>query len=164
MKKICYLFCSVIIMLFSCQRHNEQVVKEKEMIKSSIEIKKKIVSKKKRSLELDVFSKLPTEIDGSGGCFFSLSKEDMQAKRYICVNNLANLAYISIRGILVEFKLIKYDEQSNIYLYSSKDMSLKIVVKKNESIDDETSQIEGDIVVEKGVEVLTKKFIGICGF
>jgi len=88
----------------------------------------------------------------------------MQAKKNICVNNLANLAYISINGRVIEFKLIKYDEQSDTYFYSNKDTFLKIIVEKNKSIDEETSNIKGTIIVNKGDEISSVKFIEICGF
>lgn len=164
MKKILVLFY-IIFLLSSCQKDIKKLIPKKDEVNENItKSKKEIIAKKRQSIKLDVFTKLPSEIDGSGGCLFFLSKADMQAKKYLCVNNLANLAYISINGSVIEFKLIKYEEQNDIYFYSNKDTFLKIIVEKNKSIDDETSNIEGEIVVERGVEIINMKFIGICGF
>ena len=165
LKSIFFMLLYVAFLLTSCQKNVKQVVRKRNEVNDTVKESEKVIdAKKKQSIKFDVFTKLPSEIDSSGGCLFFLSKEDMQTKKYICVNNLANLAYISINGSVIEFKLIKYDEQSDTYFYFNKDTFLKIIVEKNKSIDEETSNIEGIIIVEKGDEISSVKFIGICGF
>lgn len=165
MRKLFFVLFYAFFLLFSCQKENKQVVSKENKVNDTVTKNKNvIIEKKKQSIRLDTFTTLPSEIDDSGGCLFSLSKEDMQAKKYICVNNLANLAYISLNGNIIEFKLLRYDEHNDTYFYSNKETSLKIIVERNKSIDDETSNIEGKIIVERGADMLSVKFTGICGF
>ena len=118
---------------------------------------------KKKKITIDAFTELPKDIDESGGCFFSLSKDDMENNRYICVNNFANIAYVSINNTVNKFILKNYNETNKTYSYSNDSLNLTIKVNKKTSLGDETTQMEGVIVIENGESKVEQKFIGICG-
>lgn len=122
-----------------------------------------ISCQKQGNIELEVFTTLPKEIDGCG-CYFFLTAKDKQEGKYICVNNFANLAFLSVNGKLERFEITEHKENSNNYLYSNKTFTLKIEIIKKESGGEETSNIEGVITIKsKEGRELRKIFIGFCG-
>ena len=120
-------------------------------------------TQKHTDIELEVFTTLPKEIDGCG-CYFYLSEKDKQEGKYMCVNDFANLAFVLVNGKLEKFELTEHKENSNIYLYANKAFDLKIEITKKESGGEETSKVEGIIIVKtKEGQKLEKTFIGFCG-
>lgn len=120
-------------------------------------------SPKQVEIELDVFTNLPKEIDGCG-CYFFLSETDKQEGKYICVNDFANLAFVSINSSLEKFVLTEHMENSNIYLYASNAFELKVEITKKESGGDEVSNVEGIITIKtEDNQKIETTFIGYCG-
>lgn len=113
-------------------------------------------------VNFETFSVIPNEIDGCG-CSFYLSEKDKKDNKYICVNDFANLAFVKLKGEMVKFELTEHKDSSNIYLYKSKEYTLKIEVIKKESSEYEASNIEGVITISSKEGIKKQKFIGICG-
>jgi len=115
------------------------------------------------AIKLERFSKIPDEIDG-GACFFYLSDDDMNKQMYIFVNDLAETAFISIKGKILKFKLDKFDGDKNTYYYSFMDYKLTLVIDKIKNEHEEESVLNGKIKLEVKDKVeFESVFIGTCG-
>lgn len=115
------------------------------------------------NMSIDKFTALPKEIDGCA-CYFYSSEKDKKEGKYICVNDFANLSFVSINGNLEKFELVKHEDNSNIYLYINQTFDLKIEITKKELGSEESSNIEGTITVKtKDGQELIKTFVGFCG-
>jgi hypothetical protein len=116
-----------------------------------------------KKIQLDRFTMLPQEIEGCGSYFF-LTEKDKQEEKYICVNDFANLAFVSISGKLEKFVLKEHKDGDKIYQYSNDTYNLKIEILKKIDAGDETSNIEGVIVIQTKDGNYSKfNFIGYCG-
>jgi hypothetical protein len=114
------------------------------------------------SVNLETFSVIPNEIDGCG-CSFYLSENDKKDNKYICVNDFANLAFVKLKGEMVKLELTEHKDSSSIYLYKSKEYTLKIEVLKKEPSEYEASNIEGVITISSKEGIKKQKFVGTCG-
>ena len=111
---------------------------------------------------LETFTTIPDEIDGCASYFYS-SKHDQQSEKYLLVNDFANIAFITINGNLERFELKNYQADSNIYRYSNLGYDLKLEITKKGDGGNETSILEGILILSKGKELIRKEFIGTCG-
>jgi hypothetical protein len=114
------------------------------------------------SVSFETFSVIPKEIDGCG-CNFYSSENDKNNNKYICVNDFANLAFVKLKGAMVKLELTEHKDGSNIYLYKSKEHTLKIEVIKKEPSEYEASNIEGVITISSKEGTKKQSFIGTCG-
>ena len=80
---------------------------------------------------------MPKDIDG-GSCCFYRSLKDKTRHHYVMVNNLADLAYVSINKKVIIFNLIK-EQKGKHFVYRNKDYNLNIdIIKKTQdSMSDE---------------------------
>ncbi|WP_243347793.1 hypothetical protein [Parabacteroides sp. FAFU027] len=156
--RILILLVAIFVLNISLNSSNQQNSPSKAPKANNISVNNKL-----GQFSVDTFTKLPKEMEEGGGCFFSLSKKDMDKEVYICVNNLANSAYVSINNKLEMFNLISHDKQNNNFYYTKNKLRLTIKVKKKKYIGDEATQMEGIIIVENDQCKIVKRFIGICG-
>lgn len=156
MKKITLL--SLLFMLLSC---TEKSIGRKDQNTKTV---KHSSSMEMDSIDftLDSFVKIPDEIDGCG-CYFYLSTEDEQSRRFIFVNDFANVAFVSINRNIEKFELKKHDEKSNLYWYSNGVFDLKVAITKKTTKEYETTYMEGEISLSKGSRTVSKFFTGTCG-
>ena len=115
-------------------------------------------------IKLDTFDAIPSDIEG-GCCYFYLSAKDKLENKYICVNDFSDIAYLNINGKLERFHLKRFDEKTNIYLYSNNDFEFTIKTNNSDPNNDDSSSVKGIITVynKKHAKTMTKKIIGFCG-
>lgn len=148
------------IVFYSCSNNsydnNYQLKIPTKLQQESVLIKDSI------DFKINTFTDIPSEIDGCG-CYFYLSKEDEQDKKYLLVNDFASIAFLSINGKVVKFVLKEHKENSSFYLYSNGFYKLSVEITKKEDGGIESSIIKGLIKLSKGNIVIEKKFVGFCG-
>mgnify|MGYP003577264278 CR=1 FL=1 len=130
-------------------------------LKDSNQIKT-VQQEQRMDMVLNTFKDLPKEIDGCG-CYFYLSKNDEKEAKYIFVNDFADAAFVSINKKLEKFKLKEHKDDSNTYFYFNADYDLIIEITKRYNGGDETSLVEGVIILTKGKNSIKNNFIGSCG-
>ena len=81
-----------------------------------------------KGFQITTFSNIPKDIDG-GSCCFYRSLKDKTRHHYVMVNNLADLAYVSINKKVIIFNLIK-EQKGKHFVYRNKDYNLNIDIIK----------------------------------
>lgn len=146
----------LIFILISCQ---EKPKEQKPLKISNSESSEELP-------ELDSFSEFPEEVDGCS-CYFSKSKDDFKAGKYIYVNDYASLSFISVNGRLLKFELKESSDSltKRFHIYSSPDYNLKIEIETEKETGDELRWVEGSLILKslKTNKQKTFKFVGECG-
>ncbi|MDR1792049.1 MAG: hypothetical protein LBR36_01195 [Bacteroidales bacterium] len=108
-------------------------------------------------LQLELFQKIPVEIDGCT-CYFYTSDNDRKENMYILVSDFALLAFVKINEQLLKFELQTYDGQNDVFSYAHKEMIMTIKIKKKLS----NGLLIGNITLYVEDRIVQQKFIAIC--
>jgi|GEM_PF-990230 len=144
--------------LASCGNHT-QTTTEKTAEKNQAQI---------APLLLDTFSKYPLEINGCA-CNFAATDKDFESGKFIYVNNLTDIAYISINKEFIKLALLKNDSLHNSSTYCDKDKNFEVIIetksnKQNGGEESESSFEKGIITLKaKDGRIFSCKYYGICG-
>lgn len=114
-------------------------------------------------IEIGTFDSFPDEIDG-GSCEFFRNEDDMKAKKFVMVNDLAETAYVVINNKLEKFTL-KWND-GNLYSYANQNYVLRVnVIKLKDNTAPDSHNLEGSFWIidpdERHSESVS--FIGRCG-
>ena len=112
------------------------------------------------NIKIGHFTTIPNDVDGGSCCFYS-SIQDKKKGIYVCVNDMASIAYLLINGKMERFTLINIDN-GKTYNYRSKQYLLKIIVENKKDTDYESYAIEGNITVSSLNRKVELTFIGDC--
>ena len=141
----------ILLIIFSCSIYSQSIQRIKQTVTSEYS---------KPNIKIGHFTTIPNEIDGGSCCFYS-SIQDKKKGIYVCVNDMASIAYLVINGKMERFTLINVDKDK-IYNYRSKQYLLKVIVEKKKDTDYESYAIEGNIIVSCLNRKVELTFIGDC--
>ena len=141
----------ILLIIFSCSIYSQSIQRKKQTVTSEYS---------KPNIKIGHFTTIPNEIDGGSCCFYS-SIQDKKKGIYVCVNDMASIAYLVINGKMERFTLINVDK-GNIYNYRSKQYLLEIIVEKKKDTDYESYAIEGKMIVSSLNRKVELTFIGDC--
>jgi len=121
---------------------------------------------KNEVLTLDTFSTFPPEIEGCS-CYFSNDSTEFKKGEYIYMNDLAQISFLKINGVLTKFTQIEFkdiDKTTIIAKAKSDRYELTIEMKDVKQGGYETSVKSGTIrLTDKNGKTITKTFYGECG-
>lgn len=142
----------ILLIIFSCSMYSQSIQRKKQTVTSVYS---------KSNIKIGHFTKIPNDVDGGSCCFYS-SIQDKKKGIYVCVNDMASIAYLVINGKIERFTLINVDKDK-IYNYRNKQYLLKIIVENKKDTDYESYAIEGNIIVSSLNRKVELTFIGDCG-
>jgi hypothetical protein len=151
MKIVIRLILVTLIFVLACKGSNQE---------------KKKISDNSNPPNIEVFSDIPSDIDGCT-CMFSFDSTNYNAKKYIYMNDFAQTAYMKLNGQMNKFTLSTKSEIDNkaskiVYLNDSYEVEIEIQDKKNGGY--ESTITIGIITVKNKVGQKSRKaFYGICG-
>jgi len=117
-------------------------------------------------LTIDTFSTFPPEIVGCS-CYFSNNSTEFNKDEYIYMNDLAQISFLKINGVLTKFTQTDFkniDKTTTIAKAKSDLYEITIEVKDGKQSGYETSVKSGTIrLTDKNGKTITKTFYGECG-
>jgi hypothetical protein len=141
----------ILLIIFSCSMYSQSIQRKKQTVTSVYS---------KPNIKIGHFTTIPNDVDGGSCCFYS-SIQEKKKGIYVCVNDMASIAYLVINGKMQRFTLINVDKDK-IYNYRSEQYLLKIIVEKKKETDYESYAIEGKIIVSSLNGKVELTFIGDC--
>lgn len=172
-KRILFLILCCFVLLTACvesPRKNPVKKLSGKAIPASTEKPVEIKKLKNVNLELHSFKGLPSEIEGCS-CYFSETKADFEADRYVFAANYDSLAIVSVNGKKEYFNMVSsgrdehsFGDYDHTDLYESADYKLKVIILYDKRNGDETWWNTGTIELKnKKGQKTTRKFVGECG-
>src|SRR6476469_6868269 len=76
------------------------------------------------NISIETFSDFPNEIDGCS-CYFSNNESEFKQKKYIYVNNYANLSFMKVNGKMLRFSLSS-EKPNKGKIYENGDYKMQI--------------------------------------
>jgi hypothetical protein len=156
--KILQICISVITMtfLFACgQGNSNKNIEQTENLTTNNQV-----------LTIDTFSTFPPEIEGCS-CYFSNNSTEFKKGEYIYMNDLAQISFLKINGILTKFTQTDFkniDKTTTIAKAKSDLYEITIEVKEEGKSGYETSGKSGTIrLTDKNGKTISKTFYGECG-
>lgn len=143
----------IFLILLPCSMYSQSIKKSRQTATSEYS---------KSNIKIGRFTAIPDEIYGGSCCFYS-SIQEKKKGIYVCVNDMASVAYLVINDKMERFILVN-TEKNRIFNYKNNHYSLEIVVLKNKKTGYESYATEGKMIVstldgqKKGFT-----FIGDCG-
>jgi hypothetical protein len=153
MKKIFLKLIFIEIFIISCKSSVNQ---------TNTRFNKENTQSRSNTISIEPFTSIPKEIDGCS-CSFYASEKDKKESKYICVNDFASIAFLTLNGQLNKFALVEHKDNSNTYIYKNEEYTLKIEIIKKQPGDYEVSNIEGVIIINSKSGSKEQGFIGTCG-
>ncbi|WP_321436735.1 hypothetical protein [uncultured Bacteroides sp.] len=141
----------ILLIILSCSTYSQSIQRKKQTVTSVYS---------KPNIRIGHFTTIPNDVDGGSCCFYS-SIQDKKKGIYVCVNDMASIAYLVINGKMERFTLINIDKDKT-YNYRSKQYLLKIIVKKKKDTDYESYAIDGKMIVSSLNRNEELTFIGDC--
>ena len=143
----------ILLMMLPCLTYSQSIKKSKQTVLNQYI---------KTNIKIGHFTTIPNEIDG-GSCGFYLSIQDKKKGIYVCVNDMANIAYLVINNKMERFTLVDV-EKNSIFNYKSKQHLLKIIIFKKKDTGYESYATEGRMIVSTpDGQKKEFAFIGDCG-
>lgn len=123
-----------------------------------------ITAQTETAISIETFSEFPPEVDGCS-CYLSASKSDLDAQKYIYVDNREKDASMKINGEMVKFKRTEEKEVGKdhwVKKFDSKDY--EVVVDLTQTGANGPFPQKGTIkLTKKGGQTVTKEVVGECG-
>ena len=113
------------------------------------------------SLKLETFSTYSDDFIGFG-CSYFLSEQDKQKENFIYLD-AGHIAMVKLNG---QVQIVDYKGQGEGYTYYSND-SIEVKRRTTKSVEstemEETTDVEGVLIITKGKNIFEQKFVGYCG-
>ncbi len=116
------------------------------------------------SLSVSTFDHIPEDIEGCC-CTFFLKNIDKNRK-YIFVNDFANIGYAYINSNIVKFSLQQTSKDNKVFYYSAKDFNAILKIRHKVDSGPESSDIVADLIISSSIDTNQKqtlRVVGTCG-
>lgn len=117
------------------------------------------------AVSIEPLAEVPDDIQGCS-CYFSTSEDDLEADRYVFVDDLDKVAYINIDGTLTRFvqKEARQTENHHTIRYASGDYELTVERIDGQPTGEEVWECTGTLTLKAKTEIVaSRSFVGECG-